>query len=108
MNCTIRAWFVNHGISIETGDKAWHSRRAKIDTFRKPLETCSHKELWKGDLDIELAQLDSPTKQLDSVVKKLEALGKYDPRIKRLQTIPGVGPQTAEILAACIDAPHLE
>jgi transposase len=29
-----------------------------------------------------------------------------DPRIIRLQTIPGVGPRTAEILVACIDDPH--
>ena len=49
---------------------------------------------------------DSLSKQLDSVVKKLEAIGKNDPRIVRLRTIPGVGPRTAEILVACIDDPH--
>jgi len=43
---------------------------------------------------------------LDIVVKKLEAIGKTDPRIVRLRTIPGVGPRTAEILVACIDDPH--
>ena len=67
---------------------------------------CSAKELWKGELDIELTQLDSLSKQIDVVVKKLEAIGKNDPRIVRLRTIPGVGPRTAEILVACIDDPH--
>jgi len=43
---------------------------------------------------------------MDEVVKKLESLGKSDPRIVRLRTIPGVGPRTAEILVACIDDPH--
>jgi len=103
MKCTIRAWFVNHGIAIDAGEKAWHTGRERIDSFRKSLAECGPNELWKGELDIELTQLDALTKQLDVVVKKLEAIGKTDPRIVRLQTIPGVGPRTAEILVACID-----
>lgn len=104
--CTIRAWFVNHGITIDTGEKAWHTGRQLINSFRKPLAECEPSELWKGELDIELTQLDALTSQLEIVVKKLEAIGKNDPRIKRIQTIPGVGPRTAEILVACIDDPH--
>jgi transposase len=106
MKCTIRAWFVNHGISIDIGEKAWHSGRELINSFRKPLIQCEPNELWKGELDIELTQLDALTTQLDIVVKKLEAIGKNDPRIQRIRTIPGVGPRTAEILVACIDDPH--
>ena len=106
MKCTIRAWFVNHGIAIDKGDKAWHTGRELINSFRKPLADCAHNELWKGELDIELTQLDALTEQMDVVVKKLEAIGKKDPRIVRLRTIPGVGPRTAEILVACIDDPH--
>ncbi len=106
MKCAIRAWFVNHGISIDTGEKAWHTGRERINSFRKPLEECGPRELWKGELDIELTQMDAVTKQLVAVVKKLEALGKSDPRIARIQSIPGVGPRTAEILVACIDDPH--
>ena len=104
--CTIRAWFVNHGISIDAGDKAWHTGREKINAFRKPLAECSPCELWKGELDIELTILDSLSKQLDDVTKRLEQIGKTDPRIVRLRTMPGVGPRTAEILVACIDDPH--
>jgi transposase len=51
---TIRAWFVNHGISIDSGDRAWHTGRALIASFRKPIEQCGPDELWKGQLDIEL------------------------------------------------------
>ena len=46
------------------------------------------------------------TAQLELVIKKLEELGKHDPRIQRIKSIPGVGPRTAEILVACIDDPH--
>lgn len=103
---TIRAWFVNHGITIDSGDKAWHTGRKRIDSFRKPLAECGANELWKGELDIELTILDSLSEQMDSVIKRLEEIGKSDPRIIRLRTIPGVGPRTAEILVACIDDPH--
>ena len=103
---TIRAWFVNHGITIDSGDKAWHTGRERINSFRKPLAECGADELWKGELDIELSILDSLTEKMDSVIKRLEEIGKNDPRIIRLRTIPGVGPRTAEILVACIDDPH--
>jgi transposase len=105
MKCTIRAWFVNHGISIDAGDKAWHTGRERINSFRKPLAECEPNELWKGELDLELTQMDALSEHLDGVVKKLEAIGKNDARIQRLRTIPGVGPRTAEILVACIDDP---
>jgi transposase len=103
---TIRAWFVNHGIEIDKGDKAWHTGRQRINSFRKPIKDCTPDELWKGQLDIELTILDSLSEQLDTIVKRLEAIGKHDERIKRLRTIPGVGPRTAEILVACINDPH--
>ncbi len=96
MKCTIRAWFVNRGIAIDTGEKAWCTGRTLINSFRKPLADCQPNEFWKGQLDIELTQMDALTEQLAAVVKKLEALGKNDPRIQRIQTIPGVGPRTAE------------
>ena len=98
MKCAIRAWFVNHGITIDTGEKAWNTGRKRIDSFRKPLAECNANELWRAELDIELTQLDALTAQHDLVVKKLEAIGKNDPRIQRIMTIPGVGPRTAEIL----------
>jgi transposase len=101
--CTIRAWFVNHGISIPTGETAWHTGRKIIDAYRKPFAECNPQEFWKAELDTELTQLDSLTAQLETITKKLEEVGKNDPRVVRVQTIPGVGPRTAEIIVACID-----
>jgi len=106
MKCIIRAWFVNHGIAIDKGDKAWHTGRALINSYRKPLIECEPNELWKGELDMELTQMDALIVHMDVVIKRLELIGKNDPRIIRLRTIPGVGPRTAEILVACIDDPH--
>lgn len=104
--CIIRAWFVNHGIEIPRGEAAWYSGRHIINPYRKPLEECGPDELWRGELDLELTQLDSLTEQLKKVEQQLEKIGKDDPRIARVKTIPGVGPRTAEILVACIDDPH--
>ena len=50
--------------------------------------------------------LDALAVQLEGIIKKLELIGKNDPRIVRLRTVPGIGPRTAEILVACIDDPH--
>jgi transposase len=103
MKCTIRAWFVNHGITIDSGEKAWNTGRVHINSFRKSLDQCTPDELWKAELDTELTQLDASAVHLQVVTKKLEEIGKTDPRIQRIMTIPGVGPRTAEILVACID-----
>jgi len=70
MKCTIRAWFVNHGITIDAGDKAWHTGRDRINAFRKPLVECQPNELWKGELDIELTQMDALAEHMAIVVKK--------------------------------------
>ncbi len=103
---SIRSLFANHGIEIDRGAKAWHTGRAWIDSHRKPLGQCTATELWKGELDIELAQLDSLGQQLKEVEERLEAMAKTDAGIIRLQTIPGVGRKTAEVLVAVIDDPH--
>ena len=104
--CTIRAWFVNHGITIDAGEKAWCTGRALINSYRKPLDQCSDSELWRGELDYALTQLDLLTAQEEQIIKRLELIGKNDARVARIRTIPGVGPRTAEILVACIDDPH--
>lgn len=106
IKCTIRAWFVNHGIGIECGEAAWHTGRERINHFRKPLAECSPDEFWKGELDLELTQLDALTEQPEQIELRLNEIGKHDPRIARIKTIPGVGPRTAEILVACIDDPQ--
>jgi transposase len=104
-NC-IRSIFVNQGVSIARGSAAWSKEgRKHIDSFRKPMATCSPNEYWRGQLDSELSQLDSLVKQLENAEKPLVEIAKKDPRIIRLMTIPGVGRKTAEVIVAAIDTP---
>ena len=102
----IRALFVNQGIEIDTGKRAWCLGRQRIDSFRKPLEQCGDLELWQGELDLELKQLDDLTKQMETVEKRLKAYAMDNRQIQRVMSIPGVGRKTAEALVAAIDDPH--
>ena len=99
----IRSLFANRGIDIASGKRAWCTGRKLIDSFRKPLADCSMHELWQGQLDLELNQLDALTMQLADVDRRLEAIAKEDERIQRLRTIPGVGRKTAEVLVTTFD-----
>lgn len=102
----IRALFVGQGIEIDTGKRAWFLGRERIDSFRKPLEEQGDLELWQGELDLELSQLDDLSAKMQTVEKKLEAYAKDNPHIQRVMTMPGVGRKTADALVAAIDDPH--
>ncbi len=102
----IRSLFANRGIQIDSGKRAWCLGRQLIDSYRKPLVDCEVSELWKGELDIELTQLDDLTEKLKTVETRLEELAKTNPHVQRLLKIPGVGRKTAEALVAAIDDPH--
>ncbi len=100
---TIRGLFVCHGIEIAKGQTAWRSGRELIDSYRKPLAECSMKEMWQGQFDAELTQLDALGEQMKNVEHQLEDLAKKDERIQRVQTIPGVGRRTAEAIVTTLD-----
>jgi transposase len=102
----IRSLFANRGIEIDSGKRAWCSGRERIDSYRKPLADCEVKELWKGELDLELTQLDDLTDKLKIVEERLERLAEGNQQVQRLMQIPGVGRKTAEALVAAIDNPH--
>jgi transposase len=103
---SIRSLFANRGIVIASGTRAWHSGRERIDSFRKRLNECSIEELWRGQLDEELTQLDALKVQLKEVEERLEAIARQDDRIQRVMTIPGVGRKTAEVLVTALDDVH--
>ena len=103
---SIRSLFANRGIEIERGRRAWGAGREFINSYRKPLADCSMEKLWQGQLDIELTQLDSLSEQRTEVERRLEAIAEGDERIQRLQTIPGVGRKTAEVLVTALDDVH--
>jgi transposase len=104
---TIRSLFDQQGISIPGGHRAWTV--AGVETLTqhaKPLAECELKELWKGELDLELKSLDGLWQHLQTVDDQLEKIAQQNESVKLLQTIPGVGRRTAEVIVAILDDPH--
>jgi transposase len=102
----IRALFDHQGISIPTGNKAWTVAGVEtLSQHRKVLADCDLNELWKGELDLELTALDALWEHLHEIEAKLTALAKQDEQVQLLETIPGVGRKTAEVIATCLDDP---
>jgi transposase len=60
----------------------------------------------RGQLHTELQQLDTLQTCLDKTTATLDELNKQKQSIKLLETIPGIGPRTAEAIVAVIDDPH--
>ena len=103
----IRAIFAQRGMEMTRGQKAWALERLdEISRYRKPLSDCSIDELWRGELDLELSELQQLRVHQLEIHKKLRALAAADERVQLLQTIPGVGRKTAEVVVAYIDDPH--
>ena len=70
------------------------------------MSDCPLSSIWKGQLDLELQHLDASWEQLHSVDIKLTELAKQDVRVQILESIPGVGRRTAEVVVAYIDDPN--
>ena len=104
---SIRSLFANRGLQLDRGRRAWSAvGQERIDSYRQPLADCSMSELWQGQLDLELTQLDALREQQIEVERRLEAIAEEDERIQRVQTIPGVGRKTAEVLVTALDDVH--
>lgn len=103
----IRALFQSRGITLPPAHQAWTARAlAEWATYARPIDQCAPDELWRGMLHTDLALLVSFESQLDRIEKHLDELGKKDPGVQLLTTIPGVGPRTAEAVVAYLDDPR--
>ena len=103
---TIRSLLHAQSLPMPAGAAGWTQRSlATLARRARPLAEVDAAALWRGQLHEELEALASVEAQLKRVESKLDALGRADSRIRRLQTIPCVGPRTAEMLVAVIDDP---
>jgi transposase len=103
----IRSIFAQRGMEMMRGQKAWALERyEEIAQHRKPLAECALDDLWRGELDLELIQLDHLRQHQHEIHLQLQTLARADQRVQLLQTIPGVGRKTAEVVVAYLDDPH--
>jgi transposase len=103
----IRAILVAQGLPAPCGHKAWTAiGLAGIATHAQPLADCAAAELWRGRLHLALTELEHVKALLDQAEKKLDELARTDKGMKLLDTIPGVGPRTAEAVVAFLPEPE--
>lgn len=106
----IRALFVAQGLPAPRGVRAWSVLGlAGMASWGKPLADCGADELWRGLLELSLTEYSQLCELIDQAETKLDALGKQHADVVLLQSAPGLGPRTAETVAAYLhDAPRFE
>jgi transposase len=103
----VRALFAQRGLKLPAGQRAWRAEGLEgIAEHSRPLAECPLAELWRGELELELVELQQLHEQLKKVDDKLEQIAERDERVKLLETIPGVGRKTAEVIVTHLDKPE--
>ena len=103
----IRAIFVAQGLPAPRGAKAWSATGlAGMMLQAKPIAACGPDELWRGLLDLALTEYRQIGELVTQAEERLDALGRHNAEVKLLQTAPGLGPRTAEVVAAYLHEPQ--
>ena len=103
----IRSILQQQAIAMASAQKAWTKVAVQmLQKYAKPIEQCDMNNLWRGRLHLELICLEQTSVAVKMLEKKLEQLGAKDDRIRRLRTVPGVGPRLSEAVVATIGDPH--
>jgi transposase len=103
----IRELLLREGQVLPRSRSAWTQvGLAALEAMVKPLRKVSMDELWRGELEVELAQFKAVQAQLTEVVAKLDALGAANHNMRLLQTAGGVGPRLAEAVVTMFDDPQ--
>ena len=97
----VRALLVAQGLAAPRGAACWSAAAlARLSELARPLDGCPATELWRGALRLALDERAASRTLEDAADRALDALAKDDPQVKLLRTIPGMGPRTAEAVAA--------
>ncbi|QJX00070.1 IS110 family RNA-guided transposase [Frigoriglobus tundricola] len=103
----IRALFATHAVAMPTGAKAWTADGLDVlDAQAKELSGCGPDELWRGMLRMAVDQYRDLEDRIKEAERALDQLSAADPGTQLLLSIPGVGPRTAEAIAAHLVDPN--
>jgi transposase len=103
----VRATLLRRGLKLPSGKCGWTDKaRRELRALVRPLAECNPEELWRGLLASELAHLEQLEGLVTAVTLRLDRLARADLRVRRLCTIGGVGPRTAEVIVATLDQPR--
>lgn len=100
----LRAVLVAQGLEAPRGHRAWTvAGLAHFEALARSPQDCAADELWRGQLHVAIGLYRGLVVQLDHVEAKLDALVRDDAASQRLLSVPGIGPRTAETIAAYVD-----
>jgi transposase len=103
----IRAILLGQGLPAPCGHRAWTATGLEgIAEHARPLSECGADGLWRGLLHLALAELRQARELLDRAEARLDEMARASEAVRTLETVPGVGPRTAEAVAACLHDPH--
>lgn len=102
----IRALLVGQGLPAPRGHRAWtEAGLHEIAGHARPLAECGAEELWRGLLELALTEYRHLLALLKQVEARLDAQAKADAGVRLLESIPGVGSRTAEVIVAYLGEP---
>lgn len=102
----IRAVLAGQGLPTPRGARAWAATGlAGIEAQGKALSECGPDELWRGMLKLVVDEYRTLEERIAQAEAALDRLAAADPATALLETIPGVGPRTAEAVAAHLGDP---
>jgi transposase len=106
----MRSILVGQGLPAPRGASAWSELGLQgLEQLARPLAECGEEDLWRGQLQQVLAMYRELLKLIAEVEAKLDEIAAEREAVQRLRTIPGVGPRTAETVAAYLpDAKRFE
>jgi transposase len=102
----IRSLLVGQGLPAPRGHRAWTALGLEgIGQYARALSDCGPDELWRGLLGLALTELGQVRALLDAVEAKLDELARRDKDVQLLETVPGVGTRTAEVIVTHLHQP---
>ncbi|HZT83519.1 MAG TPA: IS110 family transposase [Gemmataceae bacterium] len=102
----IRAILVGQDLAAPRGAKAWTELGLEgIAQHAKPLAEGGPDELWRGLLELALTELRQVRQLADQAEARLDQLARQSADVQLLETVPGVGPRTAEAIVAYLHEP---
>jgi transposase len=97
----IRSLFAGQGLTTVRGNRAWtKAGLAAFDGEAKPLADCRADEVWRGMLHLALTEYRALLDRIAETESALDGLATHDADTRLLETVPGIGPRTAEAVAA--------
>jgi transposase len=102
----IRALLVGQGLPAPRGHRAWTEVGLQgIGQHAKALTECGGDELWRGLLELALTEYRQVRALIEQAEAKLDDLAQADEGVHILESIPGVGTRTAEVVVAHLHQP---